>query len=83
MIKGDHGAAPGPVRHHLARALTQTAGIVLDGVHLTKKDLQQINRVYMVACGSAYHTCMVGKYIMEKACPHTGGSGSGVGVPLP
>lgn len=40
--------------------------IVLDGVHLTKKDLQQINRVYMVACGSAYHTCMVGKYIMEK-----------------
>ena len=35
-------------------------------MHLTKKDLQQINRVYMVACGSAYHTCMVGKYIMEK-----------------
>lgn len=40
--------------------------IVLDGVHLTKEDIEGYRRIYITACGSAYHVGMVGKYIIEK-----------------
>ena len=40
--------------------------IVLDGISLTKKDLEKINRIYIVACGSAYHVGVVGKYVIEQ-----------------
>ncbi|MBR3844931.1 MAG: glutamine--fructose-6-phosphate transaminase (isomerizing) [Clostridia bacterium] len=40
--------------------------IVLDGVTLTKEDIEGYSRIYITACGSAYHVGMVGKYIIEK-----------------
>ncbi len=40
--------------------------IVLDGVNLTKEDIEGYSRIYITACGSAYHVGMVGKYIIEK-----------------
>ncbi len=40
--------------------------IVLDGVSLTREDLEGYRRIYITACGSAYHVGMVGKYIIEK-----------------
>jgi glucosamine--fructose-6-phosphate aminotransferase (isomerizing) len=49
-----------------SRVLPDTAGIKLDGIKLTKEDLQNFNKIYMVACGTAYHACMVGKYVIEK-----------------
>ena len=41
-------------------------GIVLDGINLTAKQLREFHRIYIVACGSAYHTSVVGKYVIEK-----------------
>ena len=41
-------------------------GIVLDGIHLTAAQLRKINRLFIVACGSAYHAGVVGKYVIEK-----------------
>ena len=40
--------------------------IVLDGLSLTKKDLQETSRIYIVACGSAYHVGIVAKYFIEQ-----------------
>ncbi|MBQ4082064.1 MAG: glutamine--fructose-6-phosphate transaminase (isomerizing) [Clostridia bacterium] len=40
--------------------------IVLDGLSLTKKDLEETSRIYIVACGSAYHVGIVAKYFIEK-----------------
>lgn len=40
--------------------------IVLDGINLTAKQLAGFRRICIVACGSAYHTGVVGKYVMEK-----------------
>ena len=40
--------------------------IVLDGVNLTREDIEGYSRIYITACGSAYHVGMVGKYIIEK-----------------
>ncbi len=40
--------------------------IVLDGINLTAEQLRDINRIFIVACGSAYHAGVVGKYVLEK-----------------
>lgn len=40
--------------------------IVLDNIKLTKEDIDRIEKIYIVACGTAYHAGVVGKYIIEK-----------------
>ncbi|AOY75008.1 glutamine--fructose-6-phosphate transaminase (isomerizing) [Clostridium formicaceticum] len=40
--------------------------IVLDDIKLTKEDLEKINKVVIVACGTAYHAGLVGRYAIEK-----------------
>lgn len=42
--------------------------IVLDDVSLTKEDIKGLRKIFIVACGSAYHVGVVGKYIIEKMC---------------
>jgi len=42
--------------------------IVLDKFSLTDEDMKKLNKIYIVACGSAYHVGMVGKYVIEKLC---------------
>ncbi len=40
--------------------------IVLDDIKLTPEDLNNIDKIFIVACGTAYHAGVVGKYIIEK-----------------
>lgn len=40
--------------------------ISLDNISLTSEDLENIEKIYIVACGTAYHAGVVGKYIIEK-----------------
>ena len=40
--------------------------IKLDGISLTKEDLERINQIYIVACGTASYTGLVGKYLIER-----------------
>ena len=40
--------------------------IVMEELKDTKDLIQNVSRIYIVACGSAYHVGMVGKYILEK-----------------
>ncbi len=40
--------------------------IVLDDIKLTDEYIKNISRLYIVACGSAYHVGVVGKYVIEK-----------------
>ncbi len=40
--------------------------IVLDTVKLSEEELKNIDKIYIVACGSAYHVGVIGKYILEK-----------------
>lgn len=41
--------------------------IVLDDISLTSEYLQNMKKIYIIACGSAYHVGVVGKYVIEKA----------------
>lgn len=39
--------------------------ISLDNIRITSEDLEKIEKIYIVACGTAYHAGVVGKYIIE------------------
>lgn len=41
-------------------------GIVLDSIQIAKEDIDNIEKIFIVACGTAYHAGIVGKYIIEK-----------------
>ncbi|AEV69518.1 glutamine--fructose-6-phosphate transaminase (isomerizing) [Acetivibrio clariflavus] len=40
--------------------------ISLDSINLTSEDLEKIEKIYIVACGTAYHAGVAGKYLIEK-----------------
>lgn len=40
--------------------------IVLDDIRLTKEQIQNIDKVFIVACGTSYHVGVVAKYAFEK-----------------
>lgn len=50
------------------KAYVKNGDIVFDKLKITKNDLQNIDSVYLVACGSAYHVSLTGEYIIEKLC---------------
>ena len=57
---------PKGVEDTLMRRLDENGRIKLDDIKITKEDLDKINKVYIVACGTAYHAGLVGKYAIEK-----------------
>ncbi|MEG1410441.1 MAG: glutamine--fructose-6-phosphate transaminase (isomerizing) [Terrisporobacter sp.] len=57
---------PKGVEDTLLRRLDENGKIKLDDIKITKEDLDKINKVYIVACGTAYHAGLVGKYAIEK-----------------
>ncbi|GMQ63241.1 glutamine--fructose-6-phosphate transaminase (isomerizing) [Vallitalea maricola] len=40
--------------------------IVLDDINMSKEVLEKINKIYIVACGTASYTGLVGKYLIER-----------------
>jgi glucosamine--fructose-6-phosphate aminotransferase (isomerizing) len=40
--------------------------VVLDDVKLTKEEVGQLDRLYIIACGSSYHVGVVAKYMLER-----------------
>lgn len=40
--------------------------VVLDKISLSREYISSLSKLYIVACGSAYHAGVVGKYIIEK-----------------
>ncbi|HPX68945.1 MAG TPA: glutamine--fructose-6-phosphate transaminase (isomerizing) [Bacillota bacterium] len=66
MIKEIHEQPKAVKDTMTSRVLPDSAGIKLDDIKLTKEELQNFNKIFMIACGTAYHACMVGKYAIEK-----------------
>ena len=50
----------------LNRRLGENGKINLEGITLTKAEIEKFSKIYIVACGTAYHAGLVGKYIIEK-----------------
>lgn len=56
---------PEAVRKTISPRLAE-GEIVMDELKDVKELMKGISRIYLVACGSAYHVGMVGKYALEK-----------------
>jgi glucosamine--fructose-6-phosphate aminotransferase (isomerizing) len=56
---------PQAVAETLLGRLTESGDILLDEVRLSDQDLRDIDKVFIVACGTAYHAGMVAKYAIE------------------
>ncbi|MDM8534907.1 glutamine--fructose-6-phosphate transaminase (isomerizing) [Clostridiaceae bacterium HSG29] len=57
---------PDGIQKVIDRRINDSGKIVLDGINLTKKDIEKLSRIYIVACGTSYHAGLVGKYVIEK-----------------
>ena len=57
---------PNAIKETLVRRLDDNRMIKLDDLNLGSEDLQDISKIYIVACGTAYHAGLVGKYAIEK-----------------
>ncbi|MHC1747861.1 MAG: glutamine--fructose-6-phosphate transaminase (isomerizing) [Cellulosilyticaceae bacterium] len=57
---------PQAIHDTLLRRLDENRVIQLEDITLTKEQLNSVNKIYIVACGTAYHAGLVGKYAIEK-----------------
>jgi len=48
------------------RISEEDCDVDLDGINLRPEDIGDIERIQLVACGTAYYSCMVGKFFYER-----------------
>jgi glucosamine--fructose-6-phosphate aminotransferase (isomerizing) len=57
---------PEAVRETLGGRIDPDGRLVLDELAMSDEDIQGFSQVFIVACGSSYHSAMVGKYAIER-----------------
>jgi glutamine---fructose-6-phosphate transaminase (isomerizing) len=66
MLKEIHDQ-PGALADTFRGRISLKAGDVsLDGIKLTETQAKRIDRIHLVACGTAWHACLVGKFMLEE-----------------
>ncbi len=65
MLKEIHEQPKG-IAETLKQRLDEDGNIKLDGIDMTEEEIANFSRIYIVACGTAYHAGLVGKYVIEK-----------------
>lgn len=65
MIKEIH-EQPKAIKDTMTSRVIPGKPITLDNIKMTEDDIENIDRIYIVACGTAYHAGVVGKYVIEK-----------------
>ncbi|MFZ3135862.1 MAG: glutamine--fructose-6-phosphate transaminase (isomerizing) [Thermodesulfovibrionales bacterium] len=43
----------------------ERAEVNLEEFNITEKDLKEVERIFIVACGTSYHAALIGKYMIE------------------
>jgi glucosamine--fructose-6-phosphate aminotransferase (isomerizing) len=59
---------PAAVRETLGGRLTAQGLLHLDELAMSDEDIRGIEQVVIIACGSSYHSGLVGKYAIERWC---------------
>jgi glucosamine--fructose-6-phosphate aminotransferase (isomerizing) len=57
---------PGAVRETIGGRLGRDGKLHLDELSISDEDIRGFDQVFVVACGSAYHSGLVGKYAIER-----------------
>lgn len=65
MLKEIH-EQPKAIRDTLSSRINGDENEIKLDIKLTKQDLDRIDRIFISACGTAYHAGIVGKYVIER-----------------
>lgn len=57
---------PAAIKATMTSRVMKGKPIQLDGIDLSEDEVRNIEHIYIVACGTAYHAGIVGKYVIEK-----------------
>lgn len=57
---------PDGLQETINRRVDESDNINIEGVNITGDDLKDVDKVYIVACGTAYHAGLIGKSVIEK-----------------
>jgi glucosamine--fructose-6-phosphate aminotransferase (isomerizing) len=58
---------PRAIRDTIGTRVRQDDGrLDLDGIDLAGEAVEKIERIFLIACGTAYYSCLVGKYMIEQ-----------------
>lgn len=57
---------PRAIKETMASKIAMNQQVEFKDFKLTKEELEAVDRIYIVACGTAYHAGLMGKYIIEK-----------------
>jgi glucosamine--fructose-6-phosphate aminotransferase (isomerizing) len=49
-----------------ARISLKEGEVSLEDIRLTASQVKQIKRIHLVACGTAWHACLIGKFMIEE-----------------
>ena len=67
MLKEIH-EQPTAIRETIGAKLSENSKCSFDELDFTKEYLKGLNKIYLVACGTAMHAGLSGKNILEKLC---------------
>ncbi|QGU96427.1 glutamine--fructose-6-phosphate transaminase (isomerizing) [Clostridium bovifaecis] len=65
MLKEIH-EQPKAIKDTLTSRIVKGQNVTLDSITITKEQIAEIDKIYIVACGTAYHAGVVGKYAIER-----------------
>lgn len=65
MLKEIH-EQPKAIKDTMTSRIVPGQPIMLDDIKITKEQINNIQKIYIVACGTAFHAGVVGKYVIEK-----------------
>jgi glucosamine--fructose-6-phosphate aminotransferase (isomerizing) len=58
---------PDAIRNTVRAYLDQERrGVNLDGLGFSSEELARLRRIHLVACGTSWHACLVGKFVLEE-----------------
>lgn len=65
MLKEIH-EQPKAIKDTISSRVSMEKGVFFDDFKLSKQDLDNVDRVFIVACGTAYHAGLMGKTLIER-----------------
>ena len=66
MLKEIHDQPRALADTFRARISLKDGRVSLEDIHLKARAVKQIKRIHLVACGTAWHACLVGKFMLEE-----------------
>jgi glutamine---fructose-6-phosphate transaminase (isomerizing) len=66
MLKEIHDQPRALADTFRGRISLKNGDVSLEGIQLTQPQVKSIKRIHLVACGTAWHACLVGKFMLEE-----------------